>query len=227
MGAHPRGARRVLARLAPQGRPRHRRRAVRARDRRRAGDRRARTLLLVDEGVRRDTSPERLASLKPAFKADGVVTAGNSSQITDGAAAPARHERGGGEPARAAAPGAVRRRSPSSGSDPDPHAHRPDSGDREGARAGQAAPRRHGSDRDQRGVRERGARLGARGAPGSRPGQRERRRDRARPSARVLGRPSDDHAAERTRTVRSTVRAPDHVRGRRSGSSSSAATSWA
>ena len=45
------------------------------------------TLLLVDEGVRRDTSPERLAALKPAFKADGVVTAGNSSQITDGAAA--------------------------------------------------------------------------------------------------------------------------------------------
>ncbi len=44
-------------------------------------------LLAVDEGVRRDTSIERLASLKPAFKAEGVVTAGNSSQITDGAAA--------------------------------------------------------------------------------------------------------------------------------------------
>ena len=45
------------------------------------------TLLLVDEGIRPDTSPERLAALKPAFKPDGVVTAGNSSQITDGAAA--------------------------------------------------------------------------------------------------------------------------------------------
>jgi acetyl-CoA acetyltransferase family protein len=45
------------------------------------------TLLVVDEGVRRDTSPERLAALKPSFRADGVVTAGNSSQITDGAAA--------------------------------------------------------------------------------------------------------------------------------------------
>jgi acetyl-CoA acyltransferase len=44
-------------------------------------------LLVVDEGVRRDTSIDRLAALKPAFKADGVVTAGNSSQITDGAAA--------------------------------------------------------------------------------------------------------------------------------------------
>ncbi|HXY92214.1 MAG TPA: thiolase family protein [Acidimicrobiia bacterium] len=43
--------------------------------------------LLTDEGIRRDTSPEQLARLKPAFKPDGVVTAGNSSQITDGAAA--------------------------------------------------------------------------------------------------------------------------------------------
>ncbi len=40
-----------------------------------------------DEGVRRDTSLEKLASLAPAFKPDGVVTAGNSSQISDGAAA--------------------------------------------------------------------------------------------------------------------------------------------
>src|SRR5206468_2770029 len=34
-----------------------------------------------------DASIEKLSSLKPAFKADGVITAGNSSQITDGAAA--------------------------------------------------------------------------------------------------------------------------------------------
>ena len=40
-----------------------------------------------DEGIRRDSSLEKLASLKPAFKADGVITAGNSSQISDGAAA--------------------------------------------------------------------------------------------------------------------------------------------
>ncbi|HEY5578313.1 MAG TPA: thiolase family protein [Acidimicrobiia bacterium] len=43
--------------------------------------------MTVDEGFRRDTSLEALAGLKPAFKADGVVTAGNSSQISDGAAA--------------------------------------------------------------------------------------------------------------------------------------------
>jgi acetyl-CoA acyltransferase len=40
-----------------------------------------------DEGIRPDTSPEKLASLKPAFQENGLVTAGNSSQISDGAAA--------------------------------------------------------------------------------------------------------------------------------------------
>ena len=40
-----------------------------------------------DEGPRRDTSLAKLAALKPAFKPDGVVTAGNASQLTDGAAA--------------------------------------------------------------------------------------------------------------------------------------------
>ena len=41
----------------------------------------------TDEGPRRDTSPEALASLKPVFHADGTVTAGNASQMSDGAAA--------------------------------------------------------------------------------------------------------------------------------------------
>lgn len=41
----------------------------------------------IDEGPRRDTSPERLASLKPVFAARGSVTAGNSSQMSDGAGA--------------------------------------------------------------------------------------------------------------------------------------------
>ncbi|HEY7973938.1 MAG TPA: thiolase family protein, partial [Ktedonobacterales bacterium] len=45
------------------------------------------TTLTRDEGIRRDTTPERLASLQPAFKPDGKVTAGSSSQISDGAAA--------------------------------------------------------------------------------------------------------------------------------------------
>src|SRR5262249_12871419 len=41
----------------------------------------------VDEGPRADTSMEALSSLKPAFHAKGTVTAGNSSQMSDGAAA--------------------------------------------------------------------------------------------------------------------------------------------
>jgi acetyl-CoA acetyltransferase family protein len=43
--------------------------------------------MTVDEGIRPDSTSERLAALKPAFKPDGMVTAGNSSQISDGAAA--------------------------------------------------------------------------------------------------------------------------------------------
>jgi acetyl-CoA acetyltransferase family protein len=43
--------------------------------------------MTTDEGIRPNSSPETLAKLKPAFKPDGVITAGNSSQITDGAAA--------------------------------------------------------------------------------------------------------------------------------------------
>ena len=40
-----------------------------------------------DEGVRDDTSLEKLAKLPPIFKKDGILTAGNSSQLSDGAAA--------------------------------------------------------------------------------------------------------------------------------------------
>ncbi len=41
----------------------------------------------TDEGLRRGTTPEKLAGLKPAFKENGFIHAGNSSQISDGAAA--------------------------------------------------------------------------------------------------------------------------------------------
>ncbi|MFO0797216.1 MAG: acetyl-CoA C-acetyltransferase [Gemmataceae bacterium] len=56
-----------------------------------------------DEGVRADTTAEGLARLKPAFQKDGTVTAGNASQLSDGAAAlvvasPAAAERVGTAP---------------------------------------------------------------------------------------------------------------------------------
>jgi acetyl-CoA acyltransferase len=44
-------------------------------------------LVTIDDGVRGETTPAALAKLKPVFKATGTVTAGNSSQMTDGAAA--------------------------------------------------------------------------------------------------------------------------------------------
>lgn len=40
----------------------------------------------VDEGIRRDSTTESLAGLRPAFRGDGTITAGNASQISDGAA---------------------------------------------------------------------------------------------------------------------------------------------
>jgi len=45
------------------------------------------TTLATDEGPRKDTSPELLAKLKPAFKKDGSVTAGNAPGLNDGASA--------------------------------------------------------------------------------------------------------------------------------------------
>jgi acetyl-CoA acetyltransferase family protein len=42
---------------------------------------------MTDQGIRPDTTIEGLAALKPAFKEDGRITAGNSSQVSDGAAA--------------------------------------------------------------------------------------------------------------------------------------------
>lgn len=49
--------------------------------------RRGDTVVAADDGVRADTTVEGLAALRPAFAKDGTITAGNASQITDGAAA--------------------------------------------------------------------------------------------------------------------------------------------
>jgi 3-oxoadipyl-CoA thiolase len=49
--------------------------------------RKGETVVVADEGPRRDTTMEKLAKLKPAFKGGGSVTAGNSSSLNDGAAA--------------------------------------------------------------------------------------------------------------------------------------------
>lgn len=45
------------------------------------------TIVTADEGIRADTTAASLAALRPAFQSDGTITAGNASQISDGAAA--------------------------------------------------------------------------------------------------------------------------------------------
>ncbi len=105
----------------------------RVRRRARAG----RRTVVADEGIRRGHHARDAGRAAPAFRADGVVTAGNSSQISDGAAAllvttsevAARH---GWTPAGPAARVRHRRRRPGD------HAHRADPGDRAGARPGRA-----------------------------------------------------------------------------------------
>ena len=64
----------------------------------------SRVTFTQDEGPRRDTSLEALAKLRPAFHASGTVTAGNSSQTSDGAAAVARHVGGACAQARGLQP---------------------------------------------------------------------------------------------------------------------------
>jgi acetyl-CoA C-acetyltransferase len=49
--------------------------------------RRGDVVIEIDEGVRPETTAESLAKLRPAFRKDGTITAGNASQISDGAAA--------------------------------------------------------------------------------------------------------------------------------------------
>ncbi|MDI6912492.1 thiolase family protein [Nocardioides sp.] len=52
-----------------------------------------------DEGIRADIDPERVAALRPVFSQSGVITAGNASQVSDGAAALLVAERGAAEAA--------------------------------------------------------------------------------------------------------------------------------
>ena len=91
----------------------------------------------TDEGPRKDTDAAALAKLKPAFAAEGIVTAGNASQMSDGAAAARRDVRGEGEGAGAQAPGPLRHLRGGRGAARD-HGHRPGGGDPQGPEAGRA-----------------------------------------------------------------------------------------
>ncbi len=120
-----------------------------------------------DEGPRADTSLEALAKLKPVFHADGTVTAGNSSQTSDGAAAAlvmsaTKARELGLKPMARFVSFAV------GGVPPGDHGHRPGGGDPESARAGRAEAGRHRRDRTERGFRGAGAGRDPRSRPRSR-----------------------------------------------------------
>ena len=177
LGRLARGSGRVRARVAAAlGRGRGGR-ALRRRARRRSAT------STRDEHPRPDTSAEKLAALKPAFRASGTVTAGNSSGINDGAAALviASEEKArelGAEPLGAFVGSAVAGVDPRvMGIGPVPAVRKLLDADRRRRR--RARPRRA-----ERGVRVAVARRHPRARPRSGEGERERRRDRARPSAR-------------------------------------------
>ena len=170
---------------------------------------------VTDQGIRPDTSLETLSQLKPAFKPDGKITAGNASQISDGAAAVLLMS---ADKAKALGPDAARadRRPDDRRLRPGENARGPDPGDAQNPRAQRHEDRRHRPDRDQRGVRARDRGLAARAQPGHGPRERQRRRDGARPPARLDRRAADHHAAARARALRQGDRLRDDVLRRRS-----------
>ena len=171
----------------------------------------------VDEGLRRGTSVETLAALKPSFKPDGTIHAGNASQISDGAAALLMTTS-----AKAAelglTPIARVHTAVLAGDDPVMMLDRRRSRLRRKAlsRVGLSI-RRHRCVRGERGVRAGAAGLAGRDRRRPGPAQPARRRDRARPPARRVRRPAADHAGTPPARRRRPLRAADHVRGRRHG----------
>ena len=169
-----------------------------------------------DEGPRADTTPEGLAKLRPVFAAKGSVTAGNSSQTSDGAGAvlvvseKVTKELGLAPLARwvGYAVGGVAPEVMGVG----PIAASPQGAAQHGARAG---PDR--LDRAQRGVRRAEPRRDARPRPRPRQGESAGRCHRARASARRDRR--DPHRDDRPRdaAAEAEVRNGHHVRGHRHG----------
>src|SRR3954471_7243010 len=181
---------------------------------------------VADQGIRPDTSLEALSQLKPAFKPDGKITAGNSSQISDGAAAVLMMTREKAEELGLKPRGGVRGPETAAGADrrpddrrvrPGEDARGPDPGDREAAGAQLDLDRRHRSLRGQRGVRARRDRLVARVQSRHGPRQRARRGDGAGPSARLHRRAADHDPAAHAGGRGQGDRPRDDVLRRRAG----------
>ena len=170
---------------------------------------------VADQGIRPDTSLEALAGLKPAFKPDGKITAGNSSQISDGAAAVLLMSRRQGRASSALTPRARIVDQTTVGVDPVMMLTGP-------IPATRKLLERNGMTIDDIDLFEVNeafapvvARLAARARARHGPRQRQRRRDGARPPARLDRRAAADHAAARARALRQGDRARDDVLRRR------------
>ena len=171
----------------------------------------------TDEHVKASTTLETLAKMKPAFKKDGSVTAGNASGINDGAAffvladAAVAAAAGHKPIARLVSYAVAGVPNEIMGEGPIPATEA-------GAEEGRPEARPDGRDREQRGLRGAGDRGGAR--PGARPeeGQRERRSDRARPPDRLPRvRFSPPRRVYGAASHRRALRAGDDVHRRRPG----------
>ena len=168
------------------------------------------SVVLKDEGIRRGTTIEKMAGLKPAFKEDGVIHAGNSSQISDGSAALLFMS---AEKAKSLGlkPIAKVHTATLAGADPVIMLTAP-------IPATQKALKRSGLALEDIGVFEVNeafapvplAWLKDIGADEKKLNP-ERRRDRARPPARRLGRPHHDHDALSHAGQGNSVRPADHV----------------
>ncbi len=170
----------------------------------------------MDEGPRADTSLEALLALKPAFHVKGTVTAGNSSQMSDGAAVAVVMS---AERAKALGLKPLARyvAFATAGYKPEEMGVGPVYRHPEGAEDGGAEAGRHRGHRVERGV----CSAVAGGHPGSKAGsgahQRQRRSHRAGPPPGMHGREADRDYHPRTQAPQRTLRHGDHVRRRRHG----------
>ena len=149
--------------------------------------------------------PQVLAKLKPAFKANGTVTAGNSSQMTDGAAAvlvvSEEYLKRIGKNPLARFVALCRQR----GAARD-HGDRPDRGDSGGPEAGRIETGRYRSDRAERGLCRPVSCLRQGTGTRSGPDQRERRRHRPGPPPGLHRRQADRHPSPRDAAQRYPLR---------------------
>ena len=170
----------------------------------------------VDEGPRRDTSIAALAKLKPAFHVEGTVTAGNSSQTSDGAAAVVVMS---AERARALGIAPLGRfvAFATAGVEPERFGIGPVPAIRKVLKIAGLSLDRDRSRRAERSFRGAGNRMPARARHRRGAAERQWWRHRPRPPARLHRRQADRHAAARDAAPGIPLRDGDDVRRRRNG----------